>query len=234
MYNIQNKYMNLYVKEYFVNFEEVMGRVALIIEHDLERKPYDKDIADALGIAATQYSNNKKRQNIPFEKIAELCARKRISINWVLYEQSSQMLDKNTEDIFKVRILIDVNGSAGGGAFNDENEEDFTYLSLDRFYTDMIGIKEGDNIEAIKVIGDSMETTIKDNSIVLVDRNKTDITNGGIFVINTKNGVLVKRVTLSLSGGISLISDNKNYPIETVSADEAMIIGKVIGALERI
>ena len=143
------------------------------------------------------------------------------------------MLDENTDKIFKVRFLNDVNGSAGGGAFNDDNVN-VTYLSLDRVYTDMIGIKESDKIDAIKVVGDSMETTLKDNSIVLVNRDRTDVSNGGIFVLNTKSGVFVKRISMSPTGDISLISDNKNYPIETIPADEAMVIGKVIGALERI
>ncbi len=216
-----------------MDFTEVMERVSMIVEKDLGTKPYDKDIANAIGIAPAQYSNNKKQNNIPYEKINEYCAKKRVSISWVLYEQSSQMLDSNTEEIFKVRFLQGIQGSAGGGAFNDDNT-DFTYLSLDRAYTDILGITDGDKIDAIKVTGDSMEATIKDNSIILIDRKKTDIINGGIFVVNTPSGVLVKRVGISSFGGISLISDNKNYPVETMPENDVIVIGKVVGVLEKI
>ena len=216
-----------------VNFEEVMERVGDIVEKEIGTRPYDKDIAKALGIAPAQYSNNKKRKNIPFEKISEYCAKKRVSINWVLYEQSSQMLNSNTEEIFKIKLLNDINGSAGGGSFNEETEN-FSYLSLDRVYSDMLGISEGDSVEAIRIVGDSMETTLKDNSIVIIDRNRTNIQNGGIFVLNTENGVLVKRVAINPSGGIDLISDNKNYPSQPVAQEGVTVIGKVIGALEKI
>jgi len=99
----------------------------------------------------------------------------------------------------------------------------------------MIGIKEGDNIEAITVVGESMEPTLKDNSLILIDRDKIDVSKGGIFVVNTISGVYVKRITLSIAtNGISLMSDNKNYPTEILPADEVTVVGKVIGALERV
>ncbi len=58
--------------------------------------------------------------------------------------------------------------------------------------------------------------------------------NGGIFVVNAGGSLFVKRVAFNAHGGIDLISDNKAYPIQTVSSDETMIIGKIIGALERV
>ena len=216
-----------------MNFEEVLDRIAEIVEKDIGRKPYDKDIAKALEIAPAQYSNNKKQQNIPIDKIAAYCGRKRVSISWVLFEQSSAMLEENTEAIFKVRLLKNINAGAGGEAFNDDNEE-FTYLSVDRLYMDRLGITDKDKIEAINVVGDSMEDTLKEGSIILINRDRQEIMNGGIFVVNTPGGVLVKRVSINPVAGIDLISDNKSYPVTTVPLGEITVIGKVIGALEKI
>jgi len=36
------------------------------------------------------------------------------------------------------------------------------------------------------------------------------------------------------SGGIDLISDNKNYPVSNVPLAGVTIIGKVVGSLEKI
>jgi len=216
-----------------MNFEEVMDKIAEIVEKDIGRKPYDKDIAKALEIAPAQYSNNRKHQNIPIDKIAAYCGRKRVSINWVLFEQSFAMIEENTEAIFKVRLLKNINAGAGGEAFNDDNEE-FTYLSVDRLYMDRLSVTDKDKVEAINVVGDSMEDTLKDGSIILINRDRQEIMYGGIFVVNTPGGVLVKRVSINPTGGIDLISDNKSYPITTVSADEITVLGKVVGALEKI
>ncbi len=217
-----------------MNFDEVMDRVASIVEKDIDAKPYDKAIAKALDMLPSQYSNMKKKNNIPFEKILAYCAKKRISSSWVFYEQSSRMLDDNTEEVFKLKFLTETNGSAGGGAFNEE-DEDIRYLSVDRVYMDQLGIKEGANVEAIKVMGDSMEPQLKDGAIVLIDRDSTDLSRNGIYVVNTINsGLLIKRVARNADGDIDLISDNKDYPIISFPVDDISIVGKVIGALEKM
>jgi len=73
-----------------------------------------------------------------------------------------------------------------------------------------------------------MEPTIKDGSIIFINRNDKNIANGGIFVISTSSGTFVKRVNLKSNGEIELISDNKIYPVETVLANDIEIVGKVI------
>jgi len=216
-----------------MNNIEVLERLADIVEISLGRKPYDKDIANALGMSPANYSNMKQKNRLPLEAIVTYCAKQRININWVLFEQSSKMLEEKTEAVFKIRFLENINGSAGAGAFNDDND-DFTFLSIDPIYKELLGIKETDKIEAIRIIGDSMEDTLSEGSIILIDRNKTELVNGGVFVINTTGGVLVKRISINPSGGIDLISDNKSYPVTTMPAEEIIVIGKVIGALEKI
>ncbi len=213
--------------------EDVLERLAEVVESVLGRAPYDKDIAAEIDMSPANYSNMKKSKSLPLENIADYCAIKKVSISWLLYGQSSKMLADSSGEVLKIPYLNEINGSAGGGAFNDDSI-DITYFSLDRTYSDMLGINEKDHIEAIKVVGDSMEPTLKDGAIILIDRNKSDIAGGGIFVVNTPNGVSVKRVVMNPVSGIDLISDNKIYLPQTVSAEEVTIIGKVIGALERI
>lgn len=204
-------------------FEDVMERVATIVESELGAKPYDRDIAKALCIAPAQYSNNKKRGNIPFGKISEYCGRKMVSINWVLFEQGAKMLYADTSKVLKIHSLNEINSK--------DDPEDPQHFSLDRGYANMVGIKEGDEIGALSVMGDSMEPTFKDNSILLVDKTKIDISHGGIFALNINGGVFVRRVSLSLSGEVSLISDNKHYSTENIPASEVVIVGKIIGCL---
>jgi phage repressor protein C with HTH and peptisase S24 domain len=216
-----------------MRFTKVMNRVSSVIEKDIQRKPFDKDIAQALGIAAAQYSNNKKNQNIPSLKIIEYCASKGVNINWVFLGHGAQKIENINEDVSKIKIMNSVHVSAGGGAYNEEGE-DMSYLSIDNVFLEKLGVLYENNIEAINVVGDSMEPVLNDESIVLINRNKTDIGNGGIFVVNTRGGLLVKRVSMASRGMLDLISDNKLYNTISVPMEEASIVGKVIGTMSKM
>ncbi len=214
-------------------FSEVMDRVSAVLEFGEEHRLYEKDIAKALQISPAQYSNAKKRGSVPIEAVTNFCARRKVSINWVLYGQQTGMLDNRTEDALQIIYHKNYRTSAGGGAINEEGD-DCTHLTIDPEFQAMLGIKSGDSIEAIRITGDSMEPTLSENSILILDRKKTELINGGIFVVNTQGGVFVKRISLNAKGGIDLISDNTIYPPQTVEGEDVTVVGKVIGALEKI
>ena len=79
-----------------------------------------------------------------------------------------------------------------------------------------------------------MIPTIKEDSIVLVDRTKNTLDGSGVYVVNTISGLFVKRLALNSSGNIDLISDNKNYPIMSMLPEDITIIGKVVGSLDKL
>jgi len=215
-----------------MDFSKVMSRIAIILERENKTKILDKDIAKALGMTSTQYSNSKQRNSIPYQKVTEFCALNRISINWILYEQHSEMLKTDSEHGIQVKLFGDVNASAGGGAFNED--ENYTYLSIDTAYAKLLNISNKDNIDAITVTGESMEPTLKDGSIILIDRSKTNVINGSIFVINAGGTVYIKRLMMNPNGNIDMLSDNPIMPKQEASIEESIIVGRVIGALERI
>jgi len=215
-----------------MDFSKIMERIAIIIERENKVKVLDKDIAKALGMTSTQYSNSKQRKSIPYQKITEFCALNRISINWVLYEQSTEMLKTDSEHGIQIKLFGDIVVSAGGGAFNDD--ENYTYLSIDPAYARLLNISKKDKIDAITVTGESMEPTLKDGSIILVDRNKTEIASGSIFVINVGGNIHIKRLSINANGNIDMISDNPIMAIQEAPIEESFVLGRVIGALERI
>jgi len=203
-----------------VNFEEIIEKIKDILSNELNKKVLNKDVAKALNITPENLSMLKKRNKIPLEEIAYFCAKRKISINWILFNQESEEICKNTEKFSLIRYFKDINASAGGGAFNFEEEYETVYV-------DKRLIPQ--NLDAINVIGDSMEPTIKEGSIIFINRNDKNIQNGGIFAIATPSGVFVKRVRLKSNGEIELISDNRLYPPESVK--EAHIIGRVVKIL---
>jgi SOS-response transcriptional repressor LexA len=203
-----------------MNFEKIMDKIKSILTVELGKdKILNKEVANVLGISPENLSMLKKRGKIPYEEIAYFCAKRKISINWILFDQNSEEIIHNTDRFSIIKYFKDINASAGGGALNfDENYE---VIYIDKKLIDK-------NLDAIHVVGDSMEPTIKDGSIIFIDRSDKNIQNGGIFVISTNSGTFVKRVNLKSTGEIELISDNKIYPPETISSENVEIVGKVV------
>jgi len=204
----------------------------IISEEKKVKKVFDKDVADALAIPQTTFATMKKRNSIPFKEILEFCANKRLSINWLFFDQAIEMLEEETERFFQVHYFSDVRASAGGGAFNFD--EDYEVLSIDKTIMHSITPNFSSTLEAINVDGESMEPTLQDGSIVFIDREQKNINKDGIFIASTTAGLFIKRIRKRADGMIELISDNKAYSPEIITAEEVEIVGRVIGNVESL
>lgn len=80
-----------------------------------------------------------------------------------------------------------------------------------------------------EVKGDSMiGANIYPNDYVIFSRGMID--QEGIYVISLMGEVMVKRLLFdSIDNKVTIISENKNYPPKTTSAENVRILGKVIG-----
>jgi SOS-response transcriptional repressor LexA len=221
------------------SFQEIIEKVKDIISSDVKGgKVFDKDVAAELGISQATFATMKKRGAIPYKELMEFCARRKISINWIFFDQSANMLVEETEKYFHIKYFSNIRASAGGGA--EGFTEDYEIIKLDRklmkaIFKDMsdeeLKTKE---IEAIRVDGESMEPTLRNGSIIFIDKTKKDISKDGIFVVSTPGGLFIKRLNRKVDGSIELISDNKLYSTEVLAPSEVSIVGKVIGEIERL
>jgi phage repressor protein C with HTH and peptisase S24 domain len=216
-----------------LRFNEVIEKLKDIIsESKLGGKVFDKDVAEALHIPQATFATMKKRNSIPYEEILEFCALKKISVNWLFFDQAVDMLKAETEKFFHIRYFADIRASAGGGA--DVFDESYEMITIDtKIMHTMVGTGDRE-LEAIHVDGESMEPTLKDGSIVFVDRSQTRIDKEGIFIASTTAGLFIKRIRQRADGMIELISDNKNYAPEVLSPEEVAIVGKVVGNIESV
>jgi len=217
-----------------LNITEVIDKLKDIIrDSKLGSKVFDKDVANALGIEPTTFATMKRRGSIPYPEILEFCAIKKISANWLFFDQAIEMLKEQTEKFFQVRYFADIRASAGGGA--EVFDENYEIISVDeKIMNNIVGFSGNTELEAIHVDGESMEPTLQDGSIVFVDRTQTDIKKDGIFIASTTAGLFIKRIRQRADGMIELISDNKAYSPEILSADEVVIVGKVVGNIESL
>ncbi len=217
-----------------LDFVEIIERLKDIIStKKIGGKVYDKDVAAELGIAQASFATMKKRGSIPYKEIMEFCARRKISINWLFFDQPAQMLIEETDKFFRVRYFADLRASAGGGA--NVLNENYEYIDIDKtLLQNLIGVHHSKEIEAIHVEGESMEPTLPDGSIVFIDREQRDPSKDGIFVAATSNGLFIKRIRRRADGMVELISDNPIYSPEILPPNEVEIVGRVIGNIERL
>ena len=209
-------------------FTEIVEEIKSIVSVDfITKKIFDKDVADILGITQMNFATMKKRNKIPFTELLDFCAKKSISINWMLYGQSPESLVEATNKFYMVKYFSDVNASAGGGG--DIECEEIEELEIPEQFVFMLGgERELKNIEAINVSGDSMEPTFSYNDIVFINREKKDLGRGGIFTLRTEAGLFIKRIQKRIDGKIDIISDNEVYSTQTLDPNEVEVIGRVV------
>ncbi len=213
------------------DLKHILPKIKDILSKEVgNRKVFDKDVADALGINHLTFATMKSRGKIPYEEILNFCAKRKISINWLFYDQATRSLEEETEKYANVRYFGDIYASAGGGAFNYEEAPDT--IMLDPHMVQRLGgERELKNIDSINVLGDSMEPTFKDGDIIFINRTMNDVRKGGVFVVSTPIGLFVKRLFLRSDGTLDLISDNPQYGVESVPMENVEVIGKVVGSM---
>jgi len=216
-----------------VEFSEIIEKLKDVISNEkVGKKVFDKDVAAELGIPQASFATMKKRKSIPYKELMQFCAAKRLSINWLFFDQPVEMLIEETNRFFQVHYFADIRASAGGGA--DVFDENYDVMTIDeRIVQNMVGRTDRE-LEAIHVDGESMEPTLRDGSIVFIDREQININREGIYVASTNAGLFIKRIRQRADGMVELISDNKSYSPELLSPDEVRIVGRVVGNIESI
>ncbi len=125
--------------------------------------------------------------------------------------------------------VYDVEASAGDGAIVDEEYESHS-LAFPPAYLGKITKGPTDKLSIISVKGESMEPTLLDDDIVLLDGHKTDISYDGLFVLRFNTALHVKRIGRSAKPDhIMVISDNRDlYPPLDMRISDVTAVGKVL------
>lgn len=124
---------------------------------------------------------------------------------------------------------LDVQASAGAGRVSI-GEDPLEYLAFQSTWLRSRNISPA-FARILTAKGDSMEETIRDGDVLLVDTSINRIKDNAIYIIVYGDMVLVKRVHGRLNGSVQLISDNARYPAEEVTAgevDQLHIAGRVM------
>lgn len=124
--------------------------------------------------------------------------------------------------------VYSVAASAGFGSVVEHEDQIYNLAFDNRFLRQMTTASSGD-LAIISVKGTSMEPTLLDDDLVLVDRSKRNLSYDGLFVIRFDDALHIKRISRSTKRGhVLVISDNKSYPTLDMAKDQLDPVGRVL------
>ncbi|HEY8214708.1 MAG TPA: S24 family peptidase [Methylocystis sp.] len=157
--------------------------------------------------------------------LAEFCG---VSMDWLLFGRGAVLSDDRIRGALAVSDetilvpILDIRAAAGAGSINGEPAE-LGRAPFSRAFFRAHGVSP-EAAQLIRSSGVSMAPTISDRALVMVDRFSRDMVDGDIYVVSLGDEVRIKRVHKSISGKITLKSDNDDkrlFPDEELSAADS-------------
>jgi len=144
---------------------------------------------------------------------------------------SSEVLniDKHSKNINLP--FFEVSASAGSGLLAEVEERPKTISFEPNWLRNEVGVCPT-NVFLMLVDGDSMQPTLKNGSMIMVNKDVDNLSDG-IYVMRYDNNLLVKRLQMLPGGIIRVKSDNSMYdPWEITKSqldgEELALIGRVV------
>jgi phage repressor protein C with HTH and peptisase S24 domain len=126
--------------------------------------------------------------------------------------------------------LVEARAAAGShGGLRSDNIVDF--IAFSEVYLRQTLRRNPKNLALLTASGDSMDPTIRDGDLLLVDTSARRIETSRIYVLAIGGGLLVKRMDLRRDGSVLIKSDNPIYDAEVVPPGETgtlTVLGQVI------
>ncbi|MCB1477687.1 MAG: helix-turn-helix transcriptional regulator [Rhodobiaceae bacterium] len=141
----------------------------------------------------------------------------------LLGEEKARMMlaqSQNAKNDIQEFALIprhEISASAGPGLIPVEDGE-VELLAFRRDWLSSMGVNPS-NAVLVGATGDSMEPTVPDGALMLLDTSEKHLRNGWICAIVRGGELLVKRIQRRTDGTVILISDNEIYEPETIAED---------------
>ncbi len=217
-----------------------------------------KELAEALGVQQSTISSMQKKQNIPDSWLVTLMKKFSVNINWIenavepiyisldsdiiidLQKQQENNISKSLHEPTSLNAFDSYNQSAAKrvavyssyytGEMNENNERVFDFEK----YITLPEILFTKNLMVFSYKNKNMEPSILKNSIIGIDLNFKDLTNGEIMAFCIpQQGISLYRVYHSTTSNevnmLDLKPDNNTFPLLTKSLDviRSYFLGKV-------
>jgi len=193
------------------------------------------EMADFLGIKAPSVSGAKKRGAMPIEWIIKIARSYQTTEEWV---STGEGIKRKREEIREPHPAVwpndeyalipryNVEVSAGAGALVD-GEALIGTMAFKREWLRRMGFEVA-KLALVTAKGDSMEPTVCDGDLLLVDMRQVEIVDGAIHVIRSNDHILVKRLQMGMTGQVIVRSDNARYSPMESTRRALQVVGRVV------
>lgn len=181
----------------------------------------------------TSYASDvvKGRAKPGFEYMKMLSDEFKISLDWLILGQGEMVPDEySNQSDFVYVPRYDIQASAGHGALV-HSEQIVDHLAFRKDWVCGELKTSPKELVLISASGDSMEPTIEDKDLLLVNLTQNTLSKEGIFVIRIDEILLAKRLQKHIDGSVHIISDNRNYETYRLLPEnlkDLSILGRVV------
>lgn len=207
-----------------------------------------REFATILNISQAAYCNYEKDERcMPSDLLSKVIIAFRLNSDWLINGTGDMLITpenikkmvgvaESSNEAVKIE-RIHINPSCGSGTIVLDEAEVTPILLGTKMIQNIFKIQDARSLKVFQASGDSMEPTIYDGDDVLVDINRKDYINGGVFIIEKLGDWFIKRLRLKFDGSLEIISDNNTkYDTEIIKQTDGIDInikGRVIKNLSR-
>ena len=214
-----------------------MGSVGERIR-ELRGEMQQAELADKLEIHKNTMANYERGERFPdvniLSKILEIFPDANPA--WLLTGEGSKDRWEPVQSGFVMFPRYEIEAGAGPGR-NVQSEQVVDFVSFkEEWVQNFLRVPRKD-LALLSVKGDSMNPTLNDGDMILVDLRSERIEDSAIYVLEFDDALLVKRIQRKLDGSIVIKSDNQLYDAEILQKDRAgalKIIGRVVWSGRRM
>ena len=204
--------------------------------------PEREDLARSIGVSKNTLASYERGESEPTASaINAYRAHCKVNVGWLVTGEG-EMFAPNGEG------ALAANKSAAGKSdwlplpfFEAEAAAGYGRIALEELSTGSVAFERAflrglgaspENCFVMKSHGDSMEPTIPDDSLLVVDQSQTEkIEHGCLYVFRVSDVLLVKRARWRMDGKLELSSDNPAYQpefLDQTHADTLSVLGRVV------
>lgn len=210
-----------------------------------------KDAATRLGVPYRTYQDYERDVKAPGANSIDAFIKAGISADWLIGGRGKMLLSENaSKDLGPLRanesragyvaiaLYNDVRAAAGAGAVVEKEVPDDVLVFKEDWVRFELGAKPQD-LQLIRVAGDSMEPTLRSGDVILIDIRAKHPDREGVYIIRLGEMLLVKRLQALPGGVVSVMSDNPAFASFTVKlsdidGNQCAIIGRVVWSGRRM
>ncbi|MBF0278216.1 MAG: LexA family transcriptional repressor [SAR324 cluster bacterium] len=196
----------------------------------------------------------KGRGKPTFKYLLALNVKYGINVNWLLTGEGAPFLEESARYVLEDEEMMaqfgsrgesssaqfannfvmvpryDVQASAGYGAIIN-SEQVVDYLAFKKEWVQNNLRAEAPDLALITADGDSMEPTIKNGDLLLVDLSETRVKKDSIYILRLEDLLIAKRLQSMYDGSLLIRSDNVAYKEQIVqkeALENLQVLGRVI------